>query len=55
MTYQEVLESLGNDKMGFITGKDANAILKYYRSGMKSAVLTPTQAKGLKVLESWTR
>jgi len=54
MTYTEVLEALGNDTMGLMTGKTINEMLKYYRHGMRSAVLTPNQLKGLNMLESLT-
>ena len=54
MTYTEVLDALANDTMGFMTGKSINEMLKYYRQGMRSSVLTVEQTKGLKVLESFT-
>ena len=53
MTYAEVLEALANDTMGLMTGKSINEMLKYYRQGMHSSVLTVNQIKGLKVLESF--
>jgi len=55
MTYLEVLDALGSDTMGAFTGKTGNEILKYYRKGMRAAVLTPNQLKGLAKLESLTK